>query len=136
MERKISPEMFLRGVEFGMYFSLILGMVFCGAVLRNVVWMFSFAFGWLIGYLNFRSTKKDGISTLFRVRAGLEPGKGVFLYMAKFYLRLFATAILLIIGMKLLNLNIILILVGISTVYLELLLISFVNFYLRKVEIV
>jgi len=114
---------------------LFLGFLGC-LVIKSVLFGLSYFYGWLIGYLNFRSAKNDGISTLIRVRSGLEPGKGVFLYMSKFYIRLLATGILLFLGMALLKLKILPILLGIVAVYTTLVLTSFVSFYFRKLEIV
>lgn len=132
--KKTSPEKFLRTIELFMWLSLLIGEIL-SVNFVGIKGGLSFLFGWIVGFLNFRSTKKDGMSTIFRVMQGLSPQKGVFVYMSKFYLRLFATGVLLFVGIGFLKFNIFLVLAGIIIVYLQVLIGSFYNLYIRKLEI-
>jgi hypothetical protein len=135
MVKKITPEAFLKTLEISMLFLTGLSVLVCFLIFHKLYYTISLLFGAFIGYLNFRSTKNDGIKTLLKVRTGLAPQKGVVLYMSKFYLRLFATGVLLFFSVKFLHLNILFILAGISIIYLQIVLMALTNFYLKKIEI-
>ena len=135
MVKKITPEAFLKTLEISMLFLTGLSVLVCFLIFHKLYYTISLLFGAFIGYLNFRSTKNDGIKTLLKVRTGLAPQKGVALYMSKFYLRLFATGVLLFFSVKFLHLNILFILAGISIIYLQIVLMALTNFYFKKIEI-
>ncbi|NPA39477.1 MAG: hypothetical protein GXO57_03440 [Thermodesulfobacteria bacterium] len=134
-KNKAGVEEVLKYLNFFMFGSLIIGGI-VSLFLKGGLGITSFVLGWLIGFLNFRSTKKDGIGTIERVVEGLSPEKGAFLYIAKFFLRLFATGVILFVGLALLKLNVYYIVAGISVVYLQVFLGSIYSFYIKKLEIV
>ncbi|RKX56276.1 MAG: hypothetical protein DRP29_09735, partial [Thermodesulfobacteriota bacterium] len=74
--------------------------------------------------------------TLKRVKAGLSPERSIFLYVGKFYLRIFATGILLYFFIKIIKLNAVFILLGLTIIYFQLILIALKNFYFKKLEII
>jgi hypothetical protein len=136
MKNKIDHKIFIKNLEFYILVFSIVFILFFSLILRDLKYILSLIAGIGIAYFNFRSTKNDGIKVLERVKSGLSPEKGVFLYMSKFYLRLFATGILLFFFIKIVKLNPIFILLGLFWVYLELIILALRNLYFRKLEII
>jgi hypothetical protein len=136
MKNKIDHKIFIRNLEFSIFIFSIIFIFLSFLILRDLKYVFSLIAGIGIAYLNLRSTKKDGIKVLEGVKNGLSPERGIFLYMSKFYLRLFATGILLFFFIKIVKLNPIFILLGLFLVYLELIIIALKNLYFRKLEII
>lgn len=136
MIKKISSEAFIRNLEISIIIFSIISGVFTLLIWKNLNYTFSLLSGIFIAYLNFRSTKSDSIKTLNRVKQGLSPEKGVFLYMSKFYLRLFATGVLLYFFIKIVKLNAIFILLGLTIIYFQLILTALGNLYFKKLEII
>uniref|UniRef100_A0A7C4NV98 Uncharacterized protein n=1 Tax=Thermodesulfobacterium geofontis TaxID=1295609 RepID=A0A7C4NV98_9BACT len=136
MKNKIDHKIFIRNLEFSIFIFSAIFIFLSFLILRDLKYVFSLIAGIGIAYLNLRSTKNDGIKVLEGVKNGLSPEKGIFLYMSKFYLRLFATGILLFFFIKILKLNPFFILLGLFLVYFELIIIALRNLYFRKLEII
>jgi hypothetical protein len=136
MVKKISVDTFIRHLIISFLLFSAIGAIFIFIIWKNPNYTISFLSGVLIAYLNFRSTKNDSIKTINLVKEGLSPEKGIFLYMGKFYLRLFATGIILFFFIKILKMNPIFILIGLTLIYFQLILIALRNFYFKKLEIV
>ena len=134
--RKISSENFIKKLEILIIIFSIILVILSFLILKNLNYVFSFLSGIIIAYLNFRSTKNESIKTINSIKQGLSPQKGVFMYMSKFYLRLFATGIVLYFLIKILKLNPILILLGLIFVHLQLILIPLKYFHFEKLEII
>jgi hypothetical protein len=136
MKNKIDHKIFIKNLEFSIFIFFVIFIFLSFLILRDLKYVFSLIAGIGIAYLNLRSTKKDGIKVLEGVKNGLSPERGIFLYMSKFYLRLFATGILLFFFIKIVKLNPIFILLGLFLVYLELIILALRNLYFRKLEII
>uniref|UniRef100_A0A7V4JQJ0 Uncharacterized protein n=1 Tax=Thermodesulfobacterium geofontis TaxID=1295609 RepID=A0A7V4JQJ0_9BACT len=136
MKNKIDHKIFIRNLEFSIFLFSTIFIFLSFLILRDLKYVFSLIAGISIAYLNFRSTKNDGIKVLEGVKKGLSPEKGIFLYISKFYLRLFATGIFLYFFIKIVKLNPIFILLGVFLVYFELIIIALRNLYFRKLEII
>ncbi|PMP67953.1 MAG: hypothetical protein C0190_02350 [Thermodesulfobacterium geofontis] len=136
MVKKITLTTFLKQLEISFLLVSIISAFFVLLIWKDINYTLSLLSGSFVAYLNFRSTKNDSIKTLNLVKEGLSPEKGIFLYMSKFYLRLFATGIVLFFFIKILKMNAIFILLGLTLIYFQLILISLRNFYLKKLEIV
>ncbi|PMP94992.1 MAG: hypothetical protein C0169_05875 [Thermodesulfobacterium geofontis] len=136
MVKKITLTTFLKQLEISFLLVSIISAFFVLLIWKDINYTLSLLSGSFVAYLNFRSTKNDSIKTLNLVKEGLSPEKGIFLYMSKFYLRLFATGIVLFFFIKILKMNAIFILLGLTLIYFQLILISIRNFYLKKLEIV
>jgi len=136
MKKIINSENFIKKLEVSIIiFSTIL-VILSFLILKNLNYVFSLFSGIIIAYLNFRSTKNDSIKTINSVKQGLLPQKGVFMYMSKFYLRLFATGIVIYFLIKILRLNPILILLGLIFVHFQLILIPLRYLHFKKLEII
>jgi hypothetical protein len=135
MIKQVQAEQFLKEIEQIIVLTGILGGLFVFLITGNLIYSLSLLFGVIVGYLNFRSTKNDGIKTLYQVRYGLAPQKGVVLYLSKFYMRLFATGILLFLFIKFLKFHPVFILGGIVLVYLQVVLIGILKLKIGGIEI-
>ncbi|QER42462.1 hypothetical protein F1847_06770 [Thermodesulfobacterium sp. TA1] len=101
MIKEVSPERF-----FGEAERLILGLVILFTILVYVLWggigeTLSFLAGGFLGFLNFRTTKKEGIAFVKKIQEILlSDQKNLYnkerhAYIAKIYLKLLATAIVI-----------------------------------------
>ncbi len=136
MIKQAQAEQFLKEIEQIIILTGVLGSLLVFLITGNLIYSLSLLFGVIVGYLNFRSTKNDGIKTLHQVRQGLAPQKGVVVYLSKFYIRLFATGILLFIFIKFFKFHPVFILGGIVLVYLQVVLTGILRLKIRKIEIV
>ena len=125
-----NPELFFKKIEISMLILVFLGFLLCLFFSKNLIWSISFLSGGSLGYLNFRSTKKEGITFIKRVKENLkvkknfsiEKEKNVFIF--KIYLKLFATGIVLFVLISIFKLHPVFILAAFFLIYTYLILAS------------
>ena len=140
MER-INPERFFRNVEKFMLISICVCSLLVLLISQNLMWMVSFFIGGFLGFINFRTTKKEGIDFIKKIKEIIIMSKKNSyhkekkIFMTKIYLKLIAIGIIIWFFLKL-SFNVVFILFGFSLVYCVLMLISLKFFLLNKKEII
>ncbi len=123
---KISPEVFFRSVERFILISIIVCSCLVFLFSRNIIEFLSFLIGGILGFINFRTTKKEGIDfiNMFKMTLvlsseedGEKPAyKGEGILFLKTFLKLSAIAVIIYFLLKL-SFNIVYILLGFTLVY-------------------
>ncbi len=127
MER-INPENFFKNVEKFMLISICVCSLLVLLISQNLMWMISFFIGGFLGFINFRTTKKEGIDFIKMFKEtlvmssddseGIEKSsyKGESILILKTFLKLTAIGIIIYFLLKL-SFNIIYILLGFTLIY-------------------
>lgn len=134
MIKEVSPERF-----FGEAERLILGLVVVATIFIHLVWgglveTFSFLAGGILGFLNFRTTKKEGIAFVKKIQEIFNSdqknlyNKERHVYIAKIYLKLLATAIVVYFLIAHLRAHPVFLISAFGLVYLSLTVYSFIKF--------
>lgn len=134
MIKEVSPERF-----FGEAERLILGLVVVATIFIHLVWgglveTFSFLAGGILGFLNFRTTKKEGIDFVKKIQEIFASdqknlyNKERHVYIAKIYLKLLATAIVVYFLIAHLGAHPVFLISAFGLVYLSLTVYSFIKF--------
>ncbi|WP_022855590.1 hypothetical protein [Thermodesulfobacterium thermophilum] len=134
MIKEVSPERF-----FGEAERLILGLVVVATISIHLVWgglveTFSFLAGGILGFLNFRTTKKEGIAFVKKIQEIFSSdqknlyNKERHVYIAKIYLKLLATAIVVYFLIAHLGAHPVFLISAFGLVYLSLTVYSFIKF--------
>lgn len=133
-----NPEKFFKNIEIFMLLLVFSGSLLCLFLSKNLLWTISFLSGGLLGFLNFRSTKKEGITFIKRVQENFkikkdfsfEKEKNIFIF--KIYLKLLATGIILFVLISKFKLHPLFILIAFILIYLYLILASLKYFIFNK----
>lgn len=133
-----NPEKFFKRVEIFMLLLVFLGSLLCLLLSKNLLWTVSFLSGGILGFLNFRSTKKEGITFIKRVQENFkikkdfsfEKEKNIFIF--KIYLKLLATGIILFVLISKLKFHPLFILAAFILIYAYLIWASLKYFIFNK----
>ena len=135
-------ENFFKKLEINLLFLVILGTFIVAVSLKNVIFVMSFLAGSFLGLINFRTTKKEGIHFIKKVKKILEDSgekaniqKESNIFIGKTFLKLFATAIVIYFLITKFKLSPIFILLGFGVIYIGLILFSLVVFLRKNKEI-
>jgi len=138
--RDIKAEEFFKKIEL---FLIITGII-CGFIVlyfwKNWLFLLSFLSGVILGFINFRTTKKEGFQLIKKVQEKLLLGEGEKsfyqkesnLYIGKTYTKLFATGIVLYLLIDKLHFSPLFIIGGFCLIYLELTLLAFITFWKNR----
>lgn len=138
MEKK-EIESLLKELNILMLLSIVIGFVTVSLLTRELLHIFAFLAGALLGYLNFYTLRKEGRELLFKVyqnvMACLERPyqKERTLFLIKVYLRLLALGIIFYFLMAKLKLHPVPLLAGFTLVYLQIFVAVF-RYWLRSRE--
>ncbi len=134
MER-INPERFFRNVEKFMLISICVCSLLVLLISQNLMWMVSFFIGGFLGFINFRTTKREGIDFIKMFKETVvmssddsenmeKPSyKGENILILKTFLKLTAIGLIVYFLLKF-SFNIIYILLGFTLIYFVLTLMS------------
>ncbi len=130
MEKFESPEKFFKRIETFLILITILGSLLVMLIGKNLMWGVAFLAGSLLGFLNFRSTKKEGITFIRRVQENFKFNKGssidrernIFIF--KLFLKLIATGIILFVLIAKFHFHPVIILFSFFTIYTFIILLS------------
>lgn len=141
MEKVESPEHFFKRIETFLIFVIILGSLLCSLIGKNLMWGIAFLSGGVLGFLNFRSTKKEGITFIrrvqesFKLRKGSSIDKERNLFIFKLFLKLIATGIIIFVLIAKFHFHPVIILLSFFTIYAVIILISLKFLILDKISI-
>lgn len=138
---KVEPEVFFKKIEIFLILIIIFGSLLCFLVSRSFMNTLAFLSGGLLGFLNFRSTKKEGITFIKKIQENLrlhrsvsmEKERNIFLF--KLFLKLLATGIVLFILIAKFHLHPVIILLSFFTIYTSIVLMSLKYLLLDKILI-
>ncbi len=124
---------FFNKIEIWVLFGVFLVALIMFFVKKDLRVCLSFLSGALVTFLSFITTRKEGFIFLKNIKAQLDRGevpnytkeRGIFL--GKIYLKLFAVGVIFYFLIAWLHLSPLFLVVGISWVYLELIVLSFIN---------
>ncbi len=130
MKKLESIEEFFRRIEILLFLVIILGSLLCLLISKNLMWGIAFFFGGLLGFLNFRSTKREGIIFIRKVQESLKFHKEASIYkeknifILKLFLKLIATGIILFVLIAKFHFHPVIILFSFFTIYASIILIT------------
>ncbi|MCS7278906.1 MAG: ATP synthase subunit I [Thermodesulfobacteriaceae bacterium] len=129
---QINVEKFSKEVEIYVGLTSLIGSLLIFFIWQNFIFLLSFLVGNLLGLVNLRAIKKEVIKMISKLQSKelQYPQAGV-LYFIKFILRLFLIAVILYLLLVELKFDVIFILLGFSSIYLHLFLVTLKN-YLRN----